>query len=372
MRTTSRPVAASSDSRPCGGMVRRALRRILPILLMACHLPAAQPTGAELRQELFSAIVAARAAGDWPTAIAAAQRLIALRPDDELRCDLAGLHARAGQADQAMALLAQVAEAGWTDLGYWRRHEDLAAIRPLPRFATLAAQVLANRHRIAVPPAATRAGLRVLPFWPEDGLPGHLYVGDPPQPRHGATLARLVVWLHPSGGSQNGAAIDCAGELSRRGWALLIFPKKDFGGWTDRDGAAALATAQALPPGCGVDAARPVLMGYSAGGQQALATWRSSPPGTLGGLILDAAFDITMRPDGSFSPNPLGPELDRIPTYVLVGGKDPGAKVWRHSEPAWAAAGIPLVVDVVSGAGHSWMMTGAARRRVLDWLGSLP
>ena len=71
---------------------------------------------------------------------------------------------------------------------------------------------------LAEPPA----GLRLHTGAPEGGLPYRLLVSEE------ATAARphrLVVWLHPSGGDGLTVVEPLAGELARRGFALLTLSR---------------------------------------------------------------------------------------------------------------------------------------------------
>ncbi|WP_205525519.1 alpha/beta hydrolase [Pyxidicoccus trucidator] len=219
---------------------------------------------------------------------------------------------------------------------------------------------------LAEPPA----GLRLHTGAPEGGLPYRLLVSEE------ATTARphrLVVWLHPSGGDGLALVEPLAGELARRGFALLTLSRKDFSGWRGADAnrvmQKAVPDAAARVPG--VDARRPVLLGFSAGAQMALELW-SARPQAFGGLVLLAGAPRFSR--GGESTPPAGSAYTRVPLLALVGeGDGDGPALWRRASETWRAAGVPLQARVVSGLGHEWLLKDPVERDVvLGWLAALP
>ena len=102
---------------------------------------------------------------------------------------------------------------------------------------------------------------------------------DPNAAREGPD--RLVVWLHPAGGYGNNVAEALAPVFLRHGFALLVFTQKESAAWSGTDFERAMKTAQEVGRLEGIDANRPILMGYSAGGQAALMQW-ADKPGELG------------------------------------------------------------------------------------------
>ena len=190
----------------------------------------------------------------------------------------------------------------------------------------------------------------------------------------GATLekpARLVIWLHPS--ARWMTALDpLAPIFTRNGFALLVVTGKQTTGWTDREAARLLG--RTLPDAAevaGVDAARPILFGFSAGGQLALALWQAKP-GRYGGLILDAAYPVERKDDRHVAIDlPSDPAVREVPLFVLVGLKDPVAVFWRQVEGPWREAGVPLTVRYVPGKGHE-LLLGDEEIAALDaWLGRM-
>lgn len=221
----------------------------------------------------------------------------------------------------------------------------------------------------AVPGATAPLGVRLHTGAPEGGLPYRLFLSEEAtaQKPH-----RLLVWLHPSGGDGLGLVEPLAADFARRGFALLTLHQKDFSGWK---GAEANGLMLRVVPDAarvpGVDARRPVLLGFSAGAQMALELWASRPD-SFGGLVMMAGSPRFSRGDESSPPS--GPAYARVPLLVLIGeGDGEGPTLWRRAAEAWTAVGVPLQVDVVSGRGHEWLLAGADEQaRVLQWLGVLP
>ena len=218
---------------------------------------------------------------------------------------------------------------------------------------------------LAEPPA----GLRLHTGAPEGGLPYRLFVSEE------ATAARphrLLVWLHPSGGAGLGLVEPLAADFARRGFALLTLSRKDFSGWRGAEANRVMLTvvpeAARVP---GVDARRPVLLGFSAGAQMALELW-SARPESFGGLVLLAGAPRFSR--GDESTPPAGAAYTRVPLLALVGeGDGEGPALWRRALETWRAAGVPLQARVVPGRGHEWLLAEPSERdAVLAWLAALP
>jgi dienelactone hydrolase len=206
---------------------------------------------------------------------------------------------------------------------------------------------------------------------PEGGLPYRLTMtADATEVK----LSKIVVWLHPSGGPYNEKVEELAPIFMKHRLALLVVTRKDsFQGWT-RDDALKLfgVTIPEVSGIAGIDARRPILMGFSAGGQLAIKLWHIRPA-DYSAVILDAAYPVEAHPDGeqtSLGP-PEGDGAPSVPMLVLVGAKDRGAALWRKTEARWRKAGVPLTIRYVKGLGHQWLF-GDEEQAALDaWLSSL-
>lgn len=212
-------------------------------------------------------------------------------------------------------------------------------------------------------------GVRLYTGAPEGGLPYRLFLSEAAT---AGTPHRLLVWLHPSGGDGLALVEPLAGEFSRRGFALLTLPQKDFSGWKGADAnrvmLGVVPDAARVP---GVDARRPVLLGFSAGAQMALELWASCPE-SFAGLVLMAGSPRFSRGDEASPPS--GPAYARVPLLALTGeGDGEGPALWRRAGERWAAAGVPLQARVVPGRSHEWLLAGAEEQSVvLQWLATLP
>ncbi|MCP3136682.1 alpha/beta hydrolase [Pyxidicoccus xibeiensis] len=212
-------------------------------------------------------------------------------------------------------------------------------------------------------------GVRLHTGAPEGGPPYRLFLSED------ATAARphrLLVWLHPSGSDGLGLVEPLVADFARRGFALLTLSRKDFSGWRGVDANAVMLKgvpdAARVP---GVDARKPVLLGYSAGAQMALELW-SARPGAFGGLVLLAGAPRFSRGDESTPPT--GAAYTRVPLLAVVGeGDGDGPALWRRASETWRAAGVPLQTREVPGRGHEWLLLEPAEREaVLAWLEALP
>ena len=190
---------------------------------------------------------------------------------------------------------------------------------------------------------------------------------------------KLIVWLHPSGGQPTGAMMNdkveaMAPMFLKHGYALVIFTQKNFAGWSDRDVKKLSVSLKKIGKIAGIDAKKPILFGFSAGGQVALGLWKDKP-GRFGGLVLDAAYPMIMSP-GGYKPMELDadhvdPAVKTVPILALVGGADPGAKSWQVVEANWKQAGVPLELILVPDKRHEWLFDKAQTERLEQWLTQL-
>ncbi len=309
---------------------------------------------------------------DYAGAAELCRKMIELAPDQAVPYyNLACALAKQGKSEDAIAALAKSIELGYNDAGHMKRDDDLASIREDKRFAALV-----EKAGKAVPggkgryePGEDIAGVKTVERSPEGGLRYRIRMSP------GATVEkpnRLIVWLHPSGGSANRAVERIAPRFIKQGFALLVLTQKQFKAWRGDEMASLLKVtlpdAHKIP---GIDARWPVLMGYSAGGQMALNVWPKNA-GKFGGMIIDAAYPLVRGAGGySFMPVPEGEGVRKCPIFVLVGGNDGGAASWKRAEDVWVKAGVPLKVTYVPGKGHAWLF-GPKQLDDLDvWLGEV-
>jgi predicted esterase len=345
--------------------------RQLPLIAcLALSLPAAAQDDA---QRLSQAVAADFTAGHYADAERDCQQLIALQPKEPAhRYNLACAQSRQGHADQAIVSLTAAVDLGYADAAHAQADDDLAALRPLPAFAK---EVEAMRSKArtdgpVIEPGAGIAGVTTIERAPTGGLRYRLRLGtqataDKPH--------RLVVWLHPSGGSMDQAVEPLAPALAAHGFALMVFTQKQYRGWAPAEMVAiapSINDASTIP---GLDVRRPVLLGFSAGGQTALLLWRCNPE-AFGGLMTTAAYPIDPKNPNAFLNAPPGDGARRTPILALVGGAEPngfGERAWKLAEPSWRQAGVPLTLRVVKGRGHEFLFQGDEWTHALAWLDQL-
>ena len=309
----------------------------------------------------------------YEQAAAACREQIRLAPKSAAATyNLACALARLGRADEALTNLAAAVAFGFIDAAHIQADADLASLRGLQGYAGVLAQVHAAEKKIDAAPDLP--GIKSVTGSPEGGFRYRLRLGaaaTKEQPH------RLVVWMHPSGGSMNEQAEALAPLFARHGYAVLVLTLKNFLGWSEQDGARLMQTIAAAGQTEGVDASRPLLFGFSAGGQMALLLFAAQPQ-QWGGLILDAAYPVrqTMGADGKTQTTllklPENAALKPAPWFVLVGAKDGGARVWKDNEEHFRTQyGVPLTLHIVPEKSHAWLFDGAAQEQLEQWLKDL-
>jgi predicted esterase len=208
---------------------------------------------------------------------------------------------------------------------------------------------------------------------PEGGLAYRLHVAPVTAGESNNGTSRLAIWMHPSGGrSFNAQAESLAPLFGKYGFSLVVPIEKDFRGWTLEDARKLLAvTIPDVATLEGIDARRPLLIGFSSGGQVALEFWMTKPE-LYGGLILDAAFPVEKRGDGHvvLAP-PKNPAIKQVPILAFVGALDASAIVWQEAEEPWLRAGVPLTVRMIPDRGHDWLIEGSELELLDGWLAEL-
>jgi predicted esterase len=341
----------------------------------AASQPAASTPGEKAAQfiRLQRDLTALLEKKDYAAAAAVCGKMIELAPrNGEAHYNLACCLARLGKSAQSLDELARAVDNGFNDADHIRQDDDLESLHNQPRFKQLVDKLVsgvkAERDKIydkgvAVPGVRTEEGD------PAAGLRWRLRMS----PTASASQPdRLILWLHPSGGSMNDTVEALAPELNKRGYALLVPTAKNWAGWSMLDGQKFVKETLAdVARVKGIDARRPILFGYSAGGQLAMLLWLQSPE-KYSGLVLDAAYPMVNDPSGTgrvlrISP-PKNPAVKDCPLFVLLGDQDAGSRVWIVSEDAYRQAGVPLTIYFVRDQGHTWLFGGAQRDKLYRWL----
>jgi predicted esterase len=286
----------------------------------------------------------------------------------------ARLAAAQGRTDAAFAHLAKSIEQGMS-MDKWLTKEDdlLAALRDDERMAPLVEKAKkAPKHLMGslYERCAPMDGVKSVEGKPASGLAWRIHMAPD------ATKAkpnRLIVWLHGQGGSGNAYVEPHAPALVRKGFALLVFPHKDWMKWNGRQISAAIAEAGKVD---GIDNRKPVMMCYSLGGQRgALPMWYSQPE-QFGGLIINSAYPLDRKANKQRQIK-LHEFPDRegrkdVPILVFVGTRDAGKQIWELAEDAYPKLGIDLTVHYIPNAAHVFLMGKDRLPVILKWLDKIP
>lgn len=305
----------------------------------------------------------------YEEAVAVGTRMTAVLPGEPVgHYNLACSLARAGKADEAVASLARAVSLGYDKPAHMAEDEDLAPVREDKRFGALLEDAKLNERAGGVPyeKGEEVAGTKTVEGFAEGGFRWRLRM-SPDATKEKPN--RLVVWLHPIGASMNGIVEPLAPRFVKNGFALLVFTQKPWKPWTADDMARVGKSIADAGKVEGVDAARPILMGASVGGQMAFELWIRAPA-AYGGLIVNAAFPARVVSGVRMGPLPL-PEGDvakAVPIFALVGQKDSGVRIWQEAEPALRQAGVPLTLRYVPGKAHVWLFDDAYLAELEKWL----
>jgi predicted esterase len=273
---------------------------------------------------------------------------------------------RLEKKDEALASMSKAADLGFDEPADVFEAEDLAPLREEMRYRTSMDRIKANEaaraeKAMTIPGVATREGA------PEGGLRYRLRM-SPVATR--TKPQRLLIWMHPSGGSMDSLVEPLAPRLVRRGFALLVFTKKDWVGWSSEDVSRMSKTLDAVAQIEGITDDRPVLMGFSSGAHMALDIWESDAKG-LGGLVLEESFPVMKRPDGTILyPKPPEREVaETVPILVLVNSKDRDLADWAREglDEKLRQAGVPLTIRKVMAGDREWLL-GKDIAAVEAWL----
>ncbi|HZE88625.1 MAG TPA: hypothetical protein VE404_03710 [Verrucomicrobiae bacterium] len=240
------------------------------------------------------------------------------------------------------------------------------------RAAALAAALILAGVPAVGRETAREPASKIIEGSPERGLPYRLTMA---QDATEAKASRVVVWLHPSGGPFIRKVEELAPVFLKHRLALLVITEKEsFKGWTREDALRLFGVTLPEVAGItGIDARRPLLMGFSAGGQLALKLWHIRPA-DFGGFILDAAYPTESHENGDQTvlDPPAADGVTSVPLFVLVGAKDDGSDLWRKTARSWRKAGVPLTIRYVRGKVHEWLF-GEEEIAALDaWLSTVP
>jgi predicted esterase len=287
---------------------------------------------------------------------------------------LAGAYAQLGQMKDSLGSLTKAIELGWADPDALTGSEDL---KPLAadekfkdQFKALVAKAAAAQEKAMA--GADIAGTSRRFGKPAGGLPWRLRMSPDAtaeKPNH------LIVWLHGSCMSVEHAGNEMIEKYApmfiKNGFALAVFTQKNWAGWTGDDVQKMSVSLNEINKIAGIDAHKPIFLGFSAGGQMALNIWQENPSKCCG-LIIDAAYPIEQRVTGTVPLElPKNDAIKSVPILVFVGEKDSAGKacaLWLKTVPKWLDAGIPLQVNCVPDKGHQWLIGEKEAKVVEEWL----
>ena len=145
--------------------------------------------------------------------------------------NIACAYARLGQTEEALKSLTTCVEKGFKNPAHMRSDEDLESLHADKRFDALVAKARENEKKAGgatYQKGAEIDGVKTVEDFPEGGLRYRLRMNPD------ATEAkpnRLIVWLHPAGGSMNDVVERLAPRLIERNFALMVLTQKNWSGW---------------------------------------------------------------------------------------------------------------------------------------------
>jgi dienelactone hydrolase len=354
-----------------------AIAALCALILSSAQLPVRAdepelPLGKRLEEfaKLQQQLIPRFAAKDWEKIAEICRKQMTLVPESpEPHYNLACTAARLGHKDEALLELGLAVELGFTDATHMREDDDLTTLREDEKFKELVKQAHDKLMNAPHEAAGNIAGVKTVEGFPDQGLRFRMRI-DP-----AATAqkpARLLIWLHPSGGSMDNVVEQMSPQFAKDGFALLVFTQKNYNFWTPADAAALmLKTLPEVAKIPGVDAKRPILIGFSAGGQLALQLWQKNPA-NFGGMVLDAAYPLDPQRFAQRQvaplPLPTSDAIQKCPVLTLVGGNDGGSKLWQAVEKSWRDAKIPLTIHIIPGKAHAWLVDKTEEASLHAWL----
>jgi hypothetical protein len=256
--------------------------------------------------------------------------------------DLACALARAGDGDEAVASLRTAIRLGFDAPGFLVKDEDLTSLHRHPAFPELVRLATEVGEQGIVLPGVRTEVRRELPMPLRIRLPA---TGRP----------RLAIWLHPFGARLNADIERLAPVFLAHGYALVVPVTMTSPGWGEED-LHALFDESVPALGDLVDTDRPLLIGFSAGSQAALAAWAREP----------SRFSAIIA--GGCAPELHGAVLPAggAPIYVLNGQDDLSTALWRDAIGKWQQEGRRVSLTIAPGLGHEFLFDEASLSLALD------
>ena len=319
------------------------------------------------------------AAHDYEKAAQTCQGYLELNPTSSFgRFNLARALARLGRKDEAIMALQMAVAGDWNDPDTISDGDDFKPLRDDERFALVLAKAQSNLDHIPIEkgeafPEIPGVKIKTVEDRPKMGLRYRLRMSAE------ATAQkpnRLVIWLHPTGASDDWQVERLAPMLIKHGFALVVFTQKQYQAWTPPEVDALFnTTLPVLGKIPGLDARQPILMGFSRGAEIALGLYYQSAT-YMSGLVINASYPLDLErstPQNPVlhTPAPSGPGVKECPILVFLGEKDGFASTWKTAATEWPKAGVPLIIYHVPNAGHAYMLKDKQIPLLEDWITSM-
>jgi predicted esterase len=323
----------------------------LRIIGVGTALFAALTISAAAQSDLAGAI----GKGDWPAAIAIAERDQRANPKSARHAyNLACVYSRAGHGDAAVAALDRAAELGFAFTSTLLRDEDLDPVRAHPRFDEVLAHVRANNAAALEKfKVAADAKAKVLVF--------------PPAKADASRALPAVVALHGRGDTAEAFARPWKRVADELGVVLVVpqglNPAGDGFDWGVVEQGAYLVQRAIEKAGkqARIDPSRVVLAGFSNGASQAFIMGLQDPAAYAGILPIAGFYDERVAPVRAGT---------RLPRFAILNGeRDEEAANNRRAAAALRAAGAKVELTIYPGLGHAFPPRHEAElRRALQFL----
>lgn len=284
--------------------------------------------------------------GDVFEGIRLGRTLVSLAPHNfRARYNLACALALAGDLDESLTELEAAVEAGYDESAHMAEDADLRALHDKPRFTALLAR--ANQialEGIAIPNARTVN---------RDDLPLKVRLRLPPEGK-----PRLAVWMHPTGSTSNADIERLAPVFFAHGLALVVTKQLVTRAWTPEEFDSLINESLPALEDL-VDLEKPVLVGFSAGGQMALTAWAYQPQRFRGVIAVATAPTLDMA---------VLPTTPATPVIIFNGTLDPANTGWPERLPTWQSGGRRVAKKNIEGVGHEFLLDEALLTEGLNWL----
>jgi len=325
------------------------MQTLKTLVLFAVVILACSGASGQTDRALVDRFDRAEAAGQYERALEAALTIVERHPESSGWAFRAGrMHARLGQADEAVAQLGRAADLGYTGIASFEQHADLETLRERDDFLAIVDRVRAN--------AAERIRAfreEALAHEPATHVPGSIVAGE---------KAPLVIALHGTGGNGKQMLGALQKVCDKLGMICVapdaLRPAGDGFSWTYRDEAEWFVThliGRAVAEH-GADPERVYLVGFSQGANIALVMAQTHAD------VLGAVVPVC----GHYEPNVAGTDGAPAPTYLLTGSRDNWKKTYTAAKSDFEDAGAPVQLRVVSGMGHQ-MASRRELERALEW-----